>query len=140
MAFKQGGGYHYGVNVVLNTLIVVYLGLRRRHHCRWRAANFDLCSAIIAIEQREFFSVQHLLLHGASVYNGHLWGPVILTPIAERLAVELSLPVFTTKVCRGWDSNTQAIACGTKAQTHWITAAVKIHVIGKNKLCLQMLA
>ena len=23
----------------------------RRHHCRWRAANFDLCSALIAIEQ-----------------------------------------------------------------------------------------
>ena len=32
-------------------------------------------------------------------------GPVILTPIAERLAVKLSLPVFTTQVCRGWDSN-----------------------------------
>ena len=30
-----------------------------------------------------------------------------LTPIAERLAVELSLPVFTTLVRRGWDSNTQ---------------------------------
>ena len=27
-----------------------------------------------------------------------------LTHIAERLAVELSLSVLTTKVCRGWDS------------------------------------
>ena len=44
----------------------------------------------------------HLLLRGASVYIGH---------IAERLAVELSLPVFTTKVCRGWDSNIQLSAC-----------------------------
>ena len=35
----------------------------------------------------------HLLRHGASVYNGHLRGPVTLTPIAERLAVDLSLPV-----------------------------------------------
>ena len=26
--------------------------------------------------------------------NGHLCGPVTLIPIAERLAVELSLPVF----------------------------------------------
>ena len=37
-----------------------------------------------------------------------LWslrGPMTLTPIAERLTVELSLPVFTTLVCRGWDSN-----------------------------------
>ena len=29
-------------------------------------------------------------------FTGHLRGPVTLTPIAERLAVELSLPVFTT--------------------------------------------
>ena len=43
-----------------------------------------------------FFSVLHLRWHGASVYNGHLRGPVTLTPNAERLAVELSLPVFTT--------------------------------------------
>ena len=32
----------------------------------------------------------------ASVYSGHRRGPVTLAPIAERLAVELSLPVFTT--------------------------------------------
>ena len=67
----------------------------RRHHYRWRAANFDLCSALMAIEQWGFFSVPHLLWHGASVYNGHLWGSVTLTPFAERSAVELSLPVFT---------------------------------------------
>ena len=30
------------------------------------------------------------------IYNGHLRGPVKLSPIAERLAVELSLPVFKT--------------------------------------------
>ena len=47
-------------------------------------------------EQWGFFSVPHLLWHGASVFNGHLRGPVTLTPIAERSAVELSLPVFTT--------------------------------------------
>ena len=34
--------------------------------------------------------------HGASVYNSHLRGPATLTPIAERLEVELSLLVFTT--------------------------------------------
>ena len=30
------------------------------------------------------------------VIYGHLRGPVTLSPIAERLTVELSLPVFTT--------------------------------------------
>ena len=49
-----------------------------------------------------------LLRQGASVYNGHLRGPMPLTPVANRLAVELSLPVFTTSVCRGWNSDTQA--------------------------------
>ena len=47
----------------------------RRHHYRWRAANFDLCSALMAIEQWGFFSVPHLLWHGTFVYNGHLRGP-----------------------------------------------------------------
>ena len=66
----------------------------RCHHCRWKAANFDLCSALMAIEQWGFFSVPHLLWHQVSFYNGHLRGPVTLTPIAERMAVELSLPVL----------------------------------------------
>ena len=48
---------------------------RHDHHYRWRAANFDLWSAFMAIEQRGFFSVPHLLWNGASVYNGHLRGP-----------------------------------------------------------------
>ena len=75
----------------------------RRHHCRWKAANFDLCSALIAIEQWGFFSVPHILLwHGASIYYGHLRGPVTLTHYAERM----------TKVCRGWNLNTQPSACG----------------------------
>ena len=47
-------------------------------HCHWAV--------------RVFFSVPHLLWHGASVCNGHLRGPVTLTSNAERLSVELSLP------------------------------------------------
>ena len=66
----------------------------RRHHYRWRAANFQLCSALMAIEQWGFYSVPHLLWHGTFVFNGHLRGPVTFTLIAERLAVGLSLPVF----------------------------------------------
>ena len=60
------------------------------------AANFDLCSALMAIEQCGFFNMPHLLRHGVSIYNSHLREPVTLTSIAERLAVELSLPVVTT--------------------------------------------
>ena len=75
----------------------------------------------MAIQQWWFFSVPHLLWHGASVY---LRGPVTLTPIAERLAVEQSLPIFTTKVCRGWDSNTQPSAFEANALAHCATAAV----------------
>ena len=62
-----------------------------RTHYRWMAANVDLCSALTAIEQWGFFSV---LWHGASVYNGHLWGLVTITPIAERLAVEAVITYF----------------------------------------------
>ena len=57
------------------------------------------------IEQWGFFNVPHRLRHGPTVYNGHLRGPVTLTPVAERLAVELSLPVFTNRVCRDRESN-----------------------------------
>ena len=75
----------------------------RRHHCRWKTANVDLCSALMTIEQWGFFSVPHLLWHGVSVYNGHLRG--LVTPVAERLAVELLLPVFTNRVYRDRESN-----------------------------------
>ena len=94
----------------------------RCHDCQWRAANFDLCSALMAIEQWGFFCVPHLLWHGESVYNGHLRGPVSLTPTAERSAVELSLPVLTTQVCRGSDSYIQPSACEANGRTHCATA------------------
>ena len=85
-------GWLYGVIVPLENFSIIW----RRHHCRWRVANFDLCSALMAIEQWGFFNVPHPLRHGPTVYNVHLRGPVTLTPNAERLAVELSLPVLTT--------------------------------------------
>ena len=69
----------------------VFTHIWRRHNYRWRAV-FDLHPALMAIEQWGFFCTQHLLWYGASVFNGHLRGSVTLTPIAERSAVELSLP------------------------------------------------
>ena len=46
------------------------------------------------------------------------------TPVAERLAVKVSQPVFTTYVCRGWDSNIQPSACDANALTDCTIAAV----------------
>ena len=64
---------------------------------RWRAWPMYV---LMAIEQWGFFNVPHLLRHGTSVYDYHLRGPVKLTHIVERLAVMLSIFVFTTKVCQ----------------------------------------
>ena len=52
-------------------------------HCHWA----------VRILQRV---IKHLLWHEASVYYDHIRGPETLTPVAERLAVQLSLPVYTT--------------------------------------------
>ena len=57
----------------------------RRHHYRWRASKFELCSTLMAIGEWGYFRVPHLLWHGASVFNIHLRRPVTLTLIAERL-------------------------------------------------------
>ena len=50
---------------------------------------------------RWFFSMPHLLWHGAYVYDGHLRRLVTLTPIAALLAMALSQPDFRTKDCHG---------------------------------------
>ena len=50
-------------------------------------------------------------------YDGHLRGPVTLTPVAERLAKELSLPVFTTQVCRDRRSNPDFPHASSKLNT-----------------------
>ena len=65
------------LNVQLENVSFVW----RRYHCRWRAANFDLCSALMAIEHWGFFNVPHTLRLWPTVYNGNLWGPVTLTPV-----------------------------------------------------------
>ena len=100
----------------------------RRHFYRWRAAKFDLFPALMAIEQWGFIRVPHLLWHGSSVYNGHLRGPVTVTSIAKRLAVEVSLPVFTNKGCRRWNSKSQPSVCGANAQIHCATDTISVHV------------
>ena len=83
-----------GFNVPLENFSLIW----RRHHYRCTASIFDLYSAPMAIEQWGFYSVSHLLWQGASVniYNVHLQKPLTLSSVAERLAVELSIIVFTT--------------------------------------------
>ena len=66
---------------------------------------FDLCSTLVAVEQWVFFNVLYLLLPGPTLYHDRLRVPMTLTRVAERLAVELSLPVLTTQVCGDWGSN-----------------------------------
>ena len=46
------------------------------------------------------------------------------TPIAERSAVRLSLPVFMTWVCRGLDSNTEPSTYKADALVHCATTAM----------------
>lgn len=70
-----------------------------------RPANFDLYLALMAFEHWGGLSVQRLLCHETSVYNGHLGGPVTFSPIAERLVMEHPLP----------DSNYQHPACEASA-------------------------
>ena len=64
--FLKGGG-HVSLQNVSH--------LRRRHHCRWKAA---LYPALIAIEELGFLSMPHLLWYVTTLYNGHLRGPVFL--------------------------------------------------------------
>ena len=86
-------------------------------HYWWRPANFDICSALMAIEQWRLFRMPHLLWHGTSVYNGHLQVPMTFTQNAESLVVELLLSVFTTFFWSCRDSNTQPSVCGVCALT-----------------------
>ena len=90
----------------------------RRHHHWWGAANFDICSVLMTIEQWGFLSVPSLGWQGESVYNGYLRRKMTLTYIAERLEVDMSLPVFTNNVCSNLVSNTHL--------PHRATAAVGI--------------
>ena len=63
----QIGTSHMTIDHTLICLFGVFVPLKnfsliwRRHHCRWSASNFDLCSALMTVEQWGFYSVPHLL-------------------------------------------------------------------------------
>ena len=71
-----------------NEFLFLHRGSAYKHFLNW--------TQHCARRSRPLSSVTHLLWHGASVYNSRLRGPVKLAPIAERLGLKLSLPVFTT--------------------------------------------
>ena len=62
--------HHCLIFLLLDCLFVSCLGvfiplenfsfIWRRHHYRWRGANFYLCSALMAIEQWKIFNVPHV--------------------------------------------------------------------------------
>ena len=57
---------------------------------------------------------------------------VTLTLIAERLAVELSLPVLTTCVCRSWDYPTFRLRATARSVFSWIS--IEVHGLQINRL------
>ena len=65
----------------------------------------------------------HPLLNGAFFYNGHLQGPVTLTPITEHLAVELSPAVLHIMFC--FEHHTFRM----KSETNSATAAASINLM-----------
>ena len=71
---------------------------------------------------RYFLKVPHLLGHGASVYNGHLRGP--MTPectFCRDLGCEAVTTFFYDLALSWLGSNTQPSACGANALTHCTT-------------------
>ena len=106
--------------------------IKRCNYYRWRASKFDLCSALMAMKQWGSFGVQtycgteHPYI---MVISEDLWHN---TPVAEHLAVELSI----TYGCRGWDSNTQPSTCRANAVTDCATAVVIIFVTTFTSLLL----
>jgi hypothetical protein len=74
--------------------------IRRRHHCRWRLRNIDLCSALRVFEQAGIFIVPHLLWHGTSVFPVSSEGPPHLVASYDtRRDVE---DLFKPRFSRGW--------------------------------------
>ena len=105
----------------------VYVPLENFYHYWWRISNFDL--------------IYSLSSDGSSAcntyeYTGYLFKMVIFEDPdthtwSRALGSGAVTTVFTTKVCRGWDSKTQPYACRTNALTDYATAAV-VYKLCKN--------
>ena len=79
---------------------------------------FELSQAQVKFMRGEEVLKSHKKHPTKSTVSHAKRGPVTLTPNAERLALELSLPVLTTELSRSWDSITQPSARGANALAH----------------------
>ena len=89
--WKKGPGYkvkRYLDNVEGNFVVVFFASDQMTIRHRWRDANFDLCSALMANEQSGVFSVQNL------EWDIHLLCSSLRTRGNHSFSVELSLPVL----------------------------------------------
>ena len=89
--------------------------------CKFRRAG-----RLRPLSSESSLDVPHRLWHGSSVYYGLLRGPMTLTPVAKRLAVELSLPVLTTLTA---DIRTPNLLRGMRGEcsiTDCATAAMRL--------------
>lgn len=84
----------------------------RGNHYPWRSGYFDLCSALINIEQWEFFS----LGHGSFVYKIISHGIYMYT--CSRAFGSVNINALITKKL---DSNTISSSCKTNGLTDWTT-------------------
>ena len=70
-------------------VLVLDLVLHTQSPCNNERFMFLVCLGVfVPLENCSF------IWGDVSVYNGHLRGPVTSKPVAKRLAIELSLPVF----------------------------------------------
>ena len=77
-------------------------------------------------KQIGYFVVPHLLWHSFKmIISVH----VTVTTVVDCLAVELSLPVLTTKICQVWDLNTRSSVCEANALTNCSSTAAIDNVI-----------
>ena len=99
------------LRTVLICLLVFFVPLEnfslvwRCHHYQWGAANF-LYLALMAIEQRDFLRLPHLL--GAPLWHGtfkDLWYTHLLSSVQQWSCHYLFQQLCNN--CCSWDSNTQ---------------------------------
>ena len=68
----------------------------RRHHCWWRAANLDLCLALMAFSSEGYLACHTCCNTGPPFLRSHPKDPWFSLLNAELLAMEQSLPIFTS--------------------------------------------
>ena len=98
----------------------------RRHHYRWRAATFDLYSAVMVIGQRGFFSV-------ATYCDA-------VHPSPRTRDIHTFAKRSPDLMTNDWDSNTQPSAWEANAPTDCSTAAASLENEGLYYNCMVLIS